>query len=129
MLKYFAIYFIPIALGIILGAYLPLLLSYIVSFLRREHLELSLISKAAVRLAGIIISVFVMFVILTAVSYFGALSDFNTRHVMERYFDCGLMGGLFGGMILFFASLTKGKRSTGSNPNIRAAGRNSIKYD
>jgi hypothetical protein len=106
--------FIILALGVIIGAYLPLALIYLVSFFRQQRFGFVLIKKAAVRLGVIIVLFFLIFVALGLTNLLFGPEGITDEG--DAYLGGGIAGGFFVGIILFIIGLVRGRRrvETGS---------------
>ena len=107
----FTVNFISLVVGVMLGAYIPLALLYLISFFRRERLGLILIWRAAVRLAVIVILLFFIFMALGI--FIASLPEEATEALGEEkapYLGSGLVGGFLVGVILFVIGLMRGRR-------------------
>lgn len=104
----FAVKFILLVSGIMIGAYLPLALVYLVSFFRRERLGFILIWRAAVRLAAIALLFFLIFVALGLIVQLLGLKE--TDDDAYIFLGFGAMGGFLVGIVLFFVGFARGRR-------------------
>jgi hypothetical protein len=109
MLRPTTINFILLAFGVIIGAYLPLALIYLVSFFRRQRFGVILIKKAAARLAVIAL---LLLLILAALGFTHDLLGLNPRQLEQEpatFLGWGFLGSFFVGIILFIIGLVRGR--------------------
>lgn len=103
----FTVKFIFLVFGVMIGAYLPLALFYLVSFFRREHLGYILIWRAAVRLAMIVMLFLLIFMALGFTAQFLAVKATDEETVL--YLGLGIIGSFLVGIILFVIGLVRGR--------------------
>jgi len=109
MLTPTTINFILLAFGVIMGAYVPLALIYLVSFFRRERFGFILIRKVAARL---VIIALLFFLICSAINFTGEPMGLNWNELDREpaeFLGYGFMGGFFVGIILFIIGLIRGR--------------------
>lgn len=103
----FTVNFVFIVFGVMIGAYLPLALFYLVSFFRRKHLGFILIWQAAIRLAAIALLLFLIFATLGFIGKVVGLKE--TDDVAFAFLGAGVVGGFLVGIILFVIGLVRGR--------------------
>lgn len=104
--------FIVLVFGVMIGAYLPLALFYLVSFFRREHLGFILIWRAAARLAVIVMLFLLIFAALGLAEKFLGLDLKTIDDKTSLYLGFGVIGSFLVGIILFVIGLARGRRRT-----------------
>lgn len=109
MLTPVTINFILVAFGIIIGAYLPLALIYLVSFFRRERFGFILIWKTAVRLAVIALLLLLIFAALGFTEKLLSLNPKQLEQDSAAFLGFGFLGSFFVGIILFIIGLVRGR--------------------
>ena len=103
----FTVNFVFTVFGVMIGAYLPLALFYLVSFFRREHLGFILIWRAAIRLAAIALLLLLIFAALGLTGRIVGLKEIGD--VAYTFLGAGVGGGFLVGLILFVIGLIRGR--------------------
>jgi hypothetical protein len=103
----FTTIFILLFFGIVSGAYLPLALIYLVGFVRRAHFGFGLIWKVLARLLVIAVLLILLFAALGFATDLMGLE--KLPHDASLALGFGVLGGLFGGLILFVVGLIRGR--------------------
>ena len=104
----FTVNFIFLVFGVMIGAYLPLALVYLVSFFRREHLGFILIWRAAVRLAVIVLLFFLVLAALGLTVQLLGLKETDEDAYM--FLGLGSTGSFLVGIVLFVVGVVRGRR-------------------
>ena len=108
VLSPFTTMFMLLAFGIVTGAYLPLALIYLVGFVRQKHFGFGLIWRLLARLLVIAVLLILLFAALGFALDLLGLKELPADASMALGF--GVLGGLFGGLILFVIGLVRGRR-------------------
>ena len=109
MVRPITINFVLLVFGVIIGAYLPLALIYLVSFFRQQRFGSILISKAAARLAVIALLLFLIFAALGFTWELLGLTKHRLTDESVLFLGLGFAGSFFVGLILFIIGLARGR--------------------
>jgi hypothetical protein len=112
MLTPFTVRFMLAVFGVVIGAYLPLALFYLVSFFRRERLRLVLIWRTIVRLGAIALLLLLIFLALGLTE---EVLELKLTEADSLSLGFGLFGGFLGGIVLFVIGLWRGRSRTAFN--------------
>jgi hypothetical protein len=115
MIQSFTYRFIMTVFGVMVGAYLPLAIFYLVCFFRREHLGFVLFWRTLVRLGGIVLLFFLILAAFGLPLAFLEPAQTELNAIDDLLLGFGAIGGFLGGIILFVIGLRRGRRQKSIN--------------